>query len=160
VKCEHCGGSPEAGLLLVASRVLWHTKPSFFFEAPPAFPCATAGKGDYYFFPFQLPAMRCHACGWLYVEGPAACEHEREAGFLFPRGALRWWHRPEPFQPSLWFVFSGRSRGGNGTEVVAGGGMITSVVNSRVEAGRCSRCGSIAFRGRSAVTQWQRGDRP
>ena len=148
--CDTCGRPAEHGVILVSGRVLWHDKPSFFLEPSPAFPGATLGRGDYYPFPFQLEATRCRACSWIHVRGGDACAHEQEAGFIFPRAPIRWWRGPESFEPSSLFLFNGRSRGGVATEVVAGAGLVISIVSTRVEAVRCPRCGRIGFKGRES----------
>jgi hypothetical protein len=150
VTCDKCGRPAESGVILVSSRVLWHNKPSFFLEPSPAFPGATLGRSDYYPFPFQLEATRCRSCSWIHVRGGDACPHEQETGFIFPRGPIRWWRGPDSFEPSSLFLFNGRNRAGLAAEVVAGAGLVVSIVSTRVEAVRCLRCGRIGFKGRES----------
>jgi hypothetical protein len=151
VTCDKCGRPTESGVILVCSKVLWHNKPSFFLEPSPAFPGASLNRGDYYPFPFQLEATLCRACSWIHVRGGDACLHEQEPGFIFPRGPIRWWHGPDPFEPSSLFLFNGKNRAGRAAEVVAGAaGLVISIVSTRVEAVRCARCGRIGFKGRES----------
>ena len=60
--------------------------------------------------------------------------------------SIRWWPGPGPLAPSLLFPFTGKSRGGAVTEVLIRRGFVTSMVGTRVEAARCRRCTSVAFR--------------
>ncbi len=148
--CDKCGRAAESGALLVSSKVLWHDRPSFFLEPPSAFPGAALGRGDYYPFPFQLEAARCLSCSWIHVRGGDGCLHDPAPGFIFPRGPIRWWRGPESFEPSPLFLFNGRSRAGAAAEVVVGASLVISIVNTRVEAVRCTRCGRIGFKGRES----------
>lgn len=146
MSCERCGQGTEAGTLLVSSSVLWHEKPSFFLQPGPAFPAATMGRADYYPFPVPLAATRCGSCGWVFVAPDGSCSHSRAAGYIFPMASLRWWPGPQPFEASVWFTINGKSKDGTECEALVRRGFVVSVVDTRVEAARCSTCGSIAFR--------------
>jgi hypothetical protein len=132
--------------VLISSAVLWHDKPSFFLQPGPAFPSATLGRADYYPFPVPLPALRCRPCGWIFVKSRGDCDHKRAPGFIFPLASLRWWAGAEPFQPSVWFTFSGKDKQGVECEALVRRGFVVSVVDTRVEAARCTLCGGVAFR--------------
>jgi hypothetical protein len=146
MSCERCGESLDSGSVLVSSAVYWNQKPSFFLQPRPAFPAATLGRADYYPFPVPLAAERCRACRWVFVLSGNPCTHAREPGYIFPLASLRWWSGSEPFQASVWFTFSGKTRGGVECETLVRRGFVVSVVDTRVEAARCTACGSIAFR--------------
>jgi hypothetical protein len=142
--CERCRADLEEGQLLVSSAVFWHDKPTFFLQPRPAFPDAPI-RPDYYASPIPLSAARCLSCRWVFVDAGAACEHTREPGYIFPRASLRWWPRPEPFQPGFWFSFNGKSRGGIECETLVRQSFVMSVVDTRLEAARCTGCGAVAF---------------
>lgn len=145
MSCERCGQPVEEGAVLVSSAVYWHDKPTFFLQPAPAFPSATMGRSDYYPFPVPLPAERCRPCGWVFVKSGGPCTHNREPGFIFPLASLRWWASAQPFQPSVWFTFTGKDRQGVECEALVRRGFVLSVVNTRAEATRCTMCGAVAF---------------
>src|SRR5262245_11047819 len=146
VSCERCNQPVETGSVLVSSAVHWSTRPSFFITPGPAFPSARLGGADYFPFPLPLAADRCRGCGWAFVTAGDRCAHAREPGFIFPLASLRWWSGPEPFQASVLFTFNGKTRAGVECETLVRRGFVVSVVDTRVEAARCTTCGSIAFR--------------
>lgn len=146
MSCERCGQALEAGSVLVSSSVLWNEKPTFFLQPGRAFPAATLGRADYYPFPLPLAAARCLSCGWVFVAAGASCSHARVPGYIFPMASLRWWPGSEPFHPSVWFTINGKTRDGTECEALVRRGFVLSVVDTRVEAARCTACGSIAFR--------------
>ena len=146
MSCERCGQQLESGSMLVSSAVYWNPKPTFFLQPGPAFPAARLGRADYFPFPLPLAAQRCRACGWVFVASGSSCAHTREPGFIFPLASLRWWGGPEPFQASVWFTFSGKTKAGVECETLVRRGFVVSVVDTRVEAARCTACGGIAFR--------------
>lgn len=143
--CERCGQPLEEGTVLVSSAVYWNQAPTYFLQPGPAFPNATMGRNDYYPFPVPLPAERCRSCGWVFAKPRHPCAHERETGFIFPLASLRWWGSSQPFQPSVWFTFTGKDKQGAECEVLIRRGLVVSVVDTRVEASRCKLCGSVGF---------------
>jgi hypothetical protein len=153
VSCERCGQALESGSVLVCSAVHWNAKPSFFITPGPAFPTARLGRADYFPFPLPLAAERCRSCGWVFVTPGAACAHAREPGFIFPLASLRWWGGAEPFEASVLFTFSGKTRAGVECETLVRRGFVVSVVDTRVEAARCTACGGIAFRSDAAPAE-------
>jgi hypothetical protein len=144
VTCERCGAALEEGQLLVNSSVFWNHKPTFFLEPRPAFPAAQMGR-SYVASPIPLAAARCPSCRWVFVAAGAACDHTREPGYIFPRASLHWFPRSEPFHPGFWFHFNGKSREGIECETLVRKAFVVSVVNTRVEAARCTACGAVAF---------------
>ncbi len=144
--CERCGQPLEEGVVLVSSAVYWNAAPTFFLQPGPAFPAATMGRNDYYPFPIPLPAERCRSCAWVFARSKYACSHSREPGFIFPLASLRWWAGAKPFQPSVWFTFTGKDKDGTECEMLVRRGLVVSVVDLRAEASRCKLCGSVAFK--------------
>lgn len=146
VACERCGQPLEEGVVLVSSAVYWNPEPTFFLQPGPAFPNATMGRNDYYPFPIPMPSVRCRGCGWVFAKPKYPCAHEREPGFIFPLASLRWWAGPKPFQPSVWFTFTGKDKEGVECEVLVRRGLVVSIVDTRAEACRCKLCGAAAFK--------------
>jgi hypothetical protein len=85
----------------------------------------------------------------VVVESQQPCVHVRVPGFIFPMASLRWHAGSAPFEPGVWFTLNGKTRGGVECETLVKRGFVVSIVHTRVEAARCTMCGSIAFQSES-----------